>query len=426
MPFHWAPRSMKSELQKVQKQDPKLQDYEVERAVGYFRQDGRSARPRSEVLTPYQGKKRCFESLKNLSAVGKFPDACVSLVLTLLQLTPARSEVGPNIFGREVLTQGWVLKCGSMGSGVRKVLEDAPEVVLGRDYPSNVFPFLAFEVFVAGELHALQALLSGLVRVGAVRTHAVAPRAVTDAHAGGEHEDLLAHHALLLYCKELLFRGRGWHKMVDAHHGVGGGERRVPCVRGLTRECLLTCSRRVNSLPQMSQLKERTPEWMIRDRGSDCALESALQQRPAWTQRRFPCCVCSAETLQQPNRIVWRIPKSLSSTSVDCGLSGTSLSSVETQSPPASGASRLMAAGAAAAAPPLAGLFQTNTCTWPPADRVSLVSPESDELSLSWLQFPEAPGVTRAQPSPTIVTSMSLGSSFTLPPASSSSIASFP
>lgn len=32
----------------------------------------------------------------------------------------------------------------------------------------------------------------------------------------------------------------------------------------LTRECLLTCSRRVKSLPQMSQLKERTPEWMIR------------------------------------------------------------------------------------------------------------------------------------------------------------------
>lgn len=32
----------------------------------------------------------------------------------------------------------------------------------------------------------------------------------------------------------------------------------------LTKECLLTCSRRVKSLPQMSQLKERTPEWMTR------------------------------------------------------------------------------------------------------------------------------------------------------------------
>lgn len=36
------------------------------------------------------------------------------------------------------------------------------------------------------------------------------------------------------------------------------------CMWELTRECLFTCSRRVNSLPQMSQLKERTPEWMIR------------------------------------------------------------------------------------------------------------------------------------------------------------------
>lgn len=58
---------------------------------------------------------------------------------------------------------------------------------------------LAFEVLVAGELHGLQALLGGLVRVGAVGAHAVAPRAVADAHAGGEHEDLLAHHALVLF-----------------------------------------------------------------------------------------------------------------------------------------------------------------------------------------------------------------------------------
>ena len=38
--------------------------------------------------------------------------------------------------------------------------------------------------------------------------------------------------------------------------------RRVSCgsCGGLTRECLLTCSLRVNSFPQMSQLKERTPE----------------------------------------------------------------------------------------------------------------------------------------------------------------------
>lgn len=62
--------------------------------------------------------------------------------------------------------------------------------------PLQVLPVL--EVFVAGELQALQALLGSLVRVGAVGADAVAARAVADAHAGGQHEDLLAHHALVL------------------------------------------------------------------------------------------------------------------------------------------------------------------------------------------------------------------------------------
>lgn len=65
------------------------------------------------------------------------------------------------------------------------------------------------EVFVAGEfqvLHALQTLLRALVGVCALHAHAVAPRAMPYAHAGRQHEDLLAYHTLVFL---ILFVNQG-------------------------------------------------------------------------------------------------------------------------------------------------------------------------------------------------------------------------